>query len=220
MKRAIILLIAAFTTMLGYAQKKWSSTEFENDFTKYQEITNRYKNLGNKRWAKEILSAFPISADKTIVYQYVIKSDTTYNVEDIHTSLLSWYKQKMPNSIPNSLGSKERLSAMGILQHIGNAVGYMTATYISAREEVTIDIKENRVRITVSILHYISANTWNGSQTVAPGSCYPVISNAGQKDSHAMAFINCHYDALSTVGSLIKYLNENTKILQNGEEDW
>lgn len=206
--------------MLSNAQNIWSCTEFENDLAKYQEITRKYKSYGNKRWSKEILSAFPISTDNTIKYQYVITTDSTFNVEDIHTSLLSWYKQKMPNSVPNSSGSKEKLSAMAILQHIGNAVGYMTATYISAREEITIDIKENKVRITVAILHYISANTWNGSQTIAPGSCYPAVSNASQKDSHAMAFINCHSDALNTVSSLIKDLNENTKIIQNGEEDW
>lgn len=96
----------------------------------------------------------------------------------------------------------------------------MNATFISAREEITIDIKDNRVRVTITVLSYIGANTWNGAETIVPGACYPVNSKGGQKDSHAMAFINCHNDALMTIKGLIKYLNNNTETIKYGDEEW
>ena len=82
-----------------------------------------------------------------------------------------------------------------------------------------IDVKENRVRVTSRIFNYI-AGTWKGAEHTAPGDCYPVVPDAKQKDSHAMAFINCHYNGLLTVSSLIKYLNDNISTIKNDDDNW
>lgn len=198
----------------------WTCTDFEDALKIYNSVAKQYKAFGNKRWAKELLTAFPISSDNTIKHQYIVKSDSTFDINDIGASLLSWYKTKMTGVNPCPSGSLNHLSGIAILQSVGRAIGYMNATFLNAKEEVTIDIKENRIRITVTILNYVGANTWKGTETIVPGACYPVNSSAGQKDSHAMAFINCHHDAINTVASIIKYLNDNSRTIQSGDDEW
>lgn len=198
----------------------WSCPEFDSDLAKYNEVAKKYKNSSNKKWSQMLLQAFPVTSENTIKYQYVIKSDSTFNVEDISNSLLSWYKRKVPNAVPNAYGSPEHLSVIAVLHNVGRAIGYMNATFISAREEITIDIKDNRVRVTVTVLNYFGANTWKGVESVAPGDCYPVNAKGSQKDSHAMAFVNCHSDAINTIADLIKYLNNNTKTIMEGNDEW
>lgn len=219
MKRFTFFILSCMISCMAFAQT-WSCPEFDSDLAKYNEVAKKYKGSGNKKWSQMLLQAFPITNENTIQYQYVIKSDTTFTVEDISNTLLSWFKIKVPNAVPNASGSPEHLSVIALLQNVGSAVGYMTATFISAREEITVDIKDNRVRITVTVLGYLSANTWSGAESVTPGGCYPVNAKASQKDSHAMAFINCHSDAIDTVGSLIKYLNNNTQTILEGNDEW
>lgn len=219
MKKILFSILTCIFAVCSYAQKTWTCPEYDADFEKYSAISKEYKSA-QKKWSQKLLEAFPIASDNTIKYQYVVKTDSTFNVEDISNSLLSWYKVKMTNVNPVVNGSPDRLSGIATLRNVGSAIGYMNATFISAQEEVTIDIKENRVRITVIILGYFQANTWKGAEKVAPGACFPVNEKGKQKDSHAMAFINSHYDAICTVGSIIKHLNENTKVIKNGEEDW
>ena len=220
MRNLITILLFILTFFQSYGKDIWSCADFDADVKTYSEIANQWKSSGNKKWAKKLLEAFPISSDNTIKYQYVVNSDSTFNINDIGTSLLSWYKTKMTGVNPCPSGCLTHLSGIAILQGMGNAIGYMNATFINAREEVTIDVKENRVRITVVILSYIGANAWKGTENVAPGACYPVNPSAGQKDSHAMAFINCHSDALNTISSIIKYLNENSRTIMNGDDEW
>lgn len=211
-----VVLLPLFT----YGQKVWDCADYHFDVSKFNKICDEFKSKGNKRWSKELLTAFPLSPDGTIKYQYVIATDSTFNVEDIRVCLLNWYKKKMTNVNPSPTGSPERLSAIGVIQNLGRHIGYMNATFIHAVEEVTIDIKENRVRVTVEILSYSQANTWDGAKKVSPGACYPANEGGKQKDSHAMAFINCHNEALNTVGSVINHLNNHYKTIMNGDDEW
>lgn len=220
MKRLTFLLLSCIVSCIALAQKNWTCAAFDTDLEKYNQVVKDYKSKGNRKWAEKLLEAFPLASDNTIKYQYVIKSDSTYNVEDISNILLSWYKIKMTNVNPNPTGAPDRLSGIAILQNVGRYVGYMNSTFINAQEEVTIDIKDDRVRVTVAILSYIQANTWNGAEKVSPGACYPTDKSGKQKDSHAMAFINCHYDAINTIANIVKHLNDNTKTLKDGDEDW
>lgn len=219
MKRLIFLILSCITSSMTFAQT-WNCPEFDSDLAKYNEVAQKYKSSGNKKWSQMLLQAFPVTNENTIQYQYVVKCDSTFNVEDISNSLLSWYKTKTPNAVPNASGAIEHLSVITVLQNVGRAIGYMNATFISAREEIAVDIKDNRIRVTVTVLNYFGANTWNGVESIAPGGCYPVNAKGSQKDSHAMAFINCHCDAIYTIDSLIKYLNNNTKTILNGNDEW
>lgn len=214
-------LFALFCIMpcMTFAQV-WKCIEFDNNLSKYNEIANKYKNSGNKKWSQMLLEVFPITNENTIQHQYIIKSDSIFNITDISECLLSWYKVKTPNIAPNISNSNERLSVIANLQNVGRHVGYMNATIINAKEEITVDIKDNRVRITVTILNYFGANTWSGIESIVPGGCYPVNIKGSQKESHAMAFINCHYDIINTVASLINYLNNNSKIIMEGDNEW
>lgn len=90
------------------------------NLTRTSRLYNEYE-YSNKKWSRELLKAFPPAPDKTLKYQYVIKRDSTFNIEDIYNSILSWYKVKMPQSVTDTQGSPERVSTIGILQHVGKA---------------------------------------------------------------------------------------------------
>ena len=93
MKRITFLILSCMISCMTFAQT-WSSPEFDSDLAKYNEVAKKYKSSGNKKWSQMLLEAFPVTSENTIKYQYVIKSDSTFNVADISNSLLSWYKTK------------------------------------------------------------------------------------------------------------------------------
>ena len=219
MKRIIFLFLFAIMSLVSFGQV-FTCEEFQNDLAKYKQIQSKYKASGNKTWSKELFKQFPCHNDGTITYEYILKSDSIFNIEDLYTNILNWYKVQCPTGVPTNIPSSNHISCICILTNVGRAIGYMNATFINAKSEITVDIKENRVKILVKILQYVSANTWNGAEVVLPNSCFPCDPKKGQKDSHAMAFINCHYNALGTVNSLMKFLNDNISIIQNGENDW
>ena len=126
----------------------------------------------------------------------------------------------MTNANPCPSGSPDRLSAIGVVRNMGRYTGYMNFTVIHAIEEVTIDIKENRVRVTAEILGYSQANTWDGVRRTLLSSCYPAVENGSQKDSHAMAFINSHNEAINTILSVLNHLNNNYKKIKEGDDEW
>lgn len=216
MKKILFIFIAMLLACFNAKAQVWSCDEFQTDLNTYNELNSKYKSSGNKKWAKNLIQAFPLAEDGTIKFQYVIKSSKEFNAEDIHNTLLSWYKIK--NIVPT--GNETRMSGFGILQNVGRYVGYMNATFISAKSEITIEIKENKIRVTASVLNYIGANTWNGAETILPSGCFPAVPDGKQKDSHAMAYINCVHNLLTDVASIMKHLNDNVQTIENGDEDW
>lgn len=217
--KKVSLIVLLLTCWMGcFAQHVWYSQDYENARKKFDEVEREYKSKGCKAWSKKLLEAFPIASDKTIKHQYVVKSDSTFNVEVIDHVLSAWCKIKFPDAVPDSVSSRDHLRISGMLKGVGQTMG-AAGTFINAREEVMIDIKNNRVRVTSRIFNYI-AGTWKGAEQNVPGDCFPVNPEASKKDSHAMAFVNCHYNALLTISSLIKYLNDNVSTIKSDDDDW
>ena len=216
--KKILLIVLLLTYWTGcYAQNIWHSQDYEEVQKKYDEVKRVSKSKGNKAWSKKLLEAFPIASDKTIKYQCIIKSDSTFSIDILSHVISAWCKIKFPDAVLDTISSHEHIRFSGILNGVGTSNGAY-GTYINAREEVMIDIKDNRVRVTSRIFNYIAGN-WKGTDYTFPGDSYPVNPDAPQKDSHAMAFINCHYNALLTISSLIKYLNDNISTIKN-DDDW
>ena len=214
-----ILLLIWINLIVGgcLAQQTWHCQGYDEAMRKFEDVEKKFKSKGNKTWARELLQVFPIAADKTIKHQFVIKSDSTFDVKTISQLLLAWCKIKFPEATPDSVTSHEHLRVSGILKGVGQTMGAY-GTYINAREEVMIDVKGDRVRVTSRIFNYM-VGTWKGAEHTLPGDGFPVIPDASQKDSHAMAFINSNYNCLLTVSNLIKYLNDNVKTINN-DDDW
>ena len=59
-------LFALFCIMpcMTFAQV-WKCIEFDNNLSKYNEIANKYKNSGNKKWSQMLLEVFPITNENT-----------------------------------------------------------------------------------------------------------------------------------------------------------
>ena len=217
MKKVLLFVFANLIVGSCLAQHVWQSQDYEDAQKKFDEVSALYKKKGNKTWSKKLLETFPIASDKTIKHQCVIKSDSTFNVEVLSQVISAWCKIKVPDAVPDSVSSREHLRISGLLKGVGQTMG-AAGTYINAREEVMIDIKDNRVRVTSRIFNYIAGN-WKGAEHNLPGDCFPVNPDASKKDSHAMAFINCHYNSLLTISNLIKYLNDNVSTIKN-DDDW
>lgn len=217
--KKVFLIVLFITCWTGcFAQHVWHSQDYEDAQKIFDEVERNYKRKGNKTWSKKLLEAFPVAEDKTIKHQCVVKSDSTFDIKVISHVLSAWCKIKYPEAVPDSVSSHEHLRISGTLKGVGQTMG-AAGTYINAREEVMIDIKDNRVRVTSRIFNYITG-TWKGAEHNVPGDCFPVNLEASKKDSHAMAFINCHYNSLLTISSLIKYLNDNVSSIKNNDDDW
>lgn len=221
MKKIFLFVLANLVLIGGFSQQLWHCQEYDDAQKKFDEICKKYEKSGNKTWSEKMLEAFPIASDKTIKHQYVVNCDSTFDVDVISHILSAWCKIKYPDAVPDSVSSHEHLRTSGLLQGVGKVYGLYGGykTYINAKEEVIIDIKPNRVRVTSRIFSYVNG-TGKGVDFTIPGDSYPVNQKAKQKDSHAMAFINCHYNALLTIESLIKYLNDNIATLKSDDDDW
>lgn len=66
MRNLITILLFILTFFQSYGKDIWSCADFDADVKTYSEIANQWKSSGNKKWAKKLLEAFPISSDNTI----------------------------------------------------------------------------------------------------------------------------------------------------------
>ncbi len=67
MRNLITILLFILTSFQSYGKDIWSCADFDADVKTYSEIANQWKLSGNKKWAKKLLEAFPISSDNTII---------------------------------------------------------------------------------------------------------------------------------------------------------
>lgn len=222
MRRIGVLLLSIMLTAVIHGQNVsthvWQSQDYEDAQKKFDEVEKLYKKSGNRTWSKKLLETFPIASDKTIKHQCIIECDTTFSADIISNVLSAWCKIKFPEAVQSNIGSNNHFRISGTLNGLGKTIG-AAGTYINAKEEVIIDVKENRVRVTSRIFNFI-AGTWKGAEHAVPGDCYPVVPDAKQKESHAMAFINSHYNCLLTISSLIKYLNDNISSIKKEDDNW
>lgn len=214
-KLSITFVLLTFFVSLGFSQVKWECPLVKENLDKYASIKSKIKLKNHQKFANALLEQFPLNDDGCVWFQYIFTCNKEINIEEVSNLLAEWYKSRMPGSNPRKDGMINRLSASAKLNNIGAAAAYMNPTFISAEEEVTIDIKEDRIRVTLSIPRYISSSALSGIKLYSPGACYPAEQKGIQKDAYALAFMICNATIIDNAKDILDYINKN----MNKQED-
>lgn len=201
-----------------FSQVVWECPLVEKNIQVYDSLKTKIKLKNHEKLANAVLQYFPLNDDKLISYQYIIKCNQEVNIEEVSECLAQWYKIRMPRINPRKDGMVNHLSGAAILNRIGAAAGYMNPTFISAEEEVTIDIKEDRIRVTLTIPRYMSSSPLSGTQYYSPGAMFPANQKGIHKDGYALAFIICNSTIINDAKDILEFINKSMN--KKEDVDW
>lgn len=221
-KKLFFLLIAFIATINTNAQS-FSMEEFNNDMKTWNDIAANYKSkTSNKKWAREAAKTFKLNDDGVIKTQYVFTADGTFDKKEMNRKINEFIKLNYQNVEP--IADTDSLITFNFFhKNIANFVGFVTVTHISAKKQTAIEIKDNRIRVTITFYHY---TLWSGNQygtiqngIIAPINSYPFNEKSDHKESYSQAYINTMSKTLNDINNLINYLNKKDGITIN-DNNW
>lgn len=222
LKTLFISLLVTFTINC-YAQAEFKCDQIIQDFDKWQELANQYKSKGNKKWSKEIMKTWQLNSDGAIQWQYVITIDSLISIADYEDYIGEWIKMEYQHAVPlyDKVNHSIKLNAQ--LMNIGKSTGLFSCTLISAEQELVIDLKENKFRITLLTRHYrVASASLGGVDTPLTGisDAYPYNEKSDYKDAYAMAYININSNEISKCKSFLSFLNRHINDINNDKDNW
>lgn len=246
MKHLILLILALLCICTMAAQDSYFTPSSKNKTKIEEEASKNIDNFfytsewdkdyaelvsysgGNTNRAKKIMAMGKMNEEKAIQWQYVIfpkREGDSIDIKMFMEALTRWQKQMF---IAESVVKEKTDHSITYEWNSPNAAyttGYMSATSISIRPSIIVEVKPERFRVTGIVRHYImgSANL-NGpsSKVYAPGDMYPFTQSKHQ-NSCTQAFINSNVRLTNTMQNLFSFLNtkyrEENKA-QKQEENW
>lgn len=167
--------------------------------------------------------AFPLNNDRSIQFKYVIASNVLCSQKQLADLVQKWITLEHPNVLPLSSGQTVDLKVQTLWDNVAHSYRVFSAAYVSAKSETFVEFKENRLRITVTVSHYVmgAASPFQiNSDTPLVGDCYPFAPNGKWKNVLVMAYINSNQKALDQVAGLLNYLNRHTATPSKADKDW
>ncbi len=226
MKKLLFTLITSFIAIYSYGQMSMEcDTTFFNCGEIFQDITNynivwKRNKQDNIKWATTLRAVFPLDKDNLLHFTYIIRTDSTLDMEVVKKVCTSWYgiaftsqnsaiKEQTENYI---LGS-------GQFNMIGQttipAVFYYKIIKVHAPIDVIIRFKENRIKFEIIGRHYqyISGDSSGRSHNdlLVPGTVFPFVEEGkpSDKEVFSQSYINFCNNSLSLSRSFLDYLNKN-----------
>lgn len=223
MKKLLFIFIGLLISVNCFSQVNFKCEQLENDFNKWQELAKQYKSKGNKKWSKEVIKIWPLNSDNAIQWQYVITIDSVISIADYEDYIGEWIKTEYQYAIPQYDKVNHTIKLTAQMTNIGQSNGLFSYTSISAEQELIINLKENKIRITLITRHYRVANaSLGGVNTPLTGisNAYPYNEKSDYKDAYAMAFININSNELSKCKSFLSFLNRHINDINNDKDNW
>ncbi len=225
MKRFMFLTLLTLVSMMVIAQKEndfFTSPEFKADIQEYNKTTKG----SNKKRCEMLKKLNHMNDDGEIQYQYVFYAKDTLNRQQLMETIRRWAKTNYRNYEKATISETDSTAEYsGVYMNVGQVMGTFKAVLISAISYVTIEAKANRIRVTATIRHYsLAQGSIAGAKSVLtlPRDVYPYRDSANQS-SYAQAYINCNLNLITTVGSILLYLNKNYPTFTSKEkknDDW
>lgn len=201
----------------------FNTSEWDKDYAELVSYSG-----GNTSRAKKIMAMGKMNEEKAIQWQYVIfpkREGDSIDIKMFMEALTRWQKQMFTAESVVKEKTDHSITYEWNSPNAAYTTGYMSATSISIRPSIIVEVKPERFRVTGIVRHYImgSANL-NGpsSKVYAPGDMYP-FTQSKHKNSCTQAFINSNVRLTNTMQNLFSFLNtkyrEENKA-QKQEENW
>lgn len=223
MKKFIYVLVSLVMSLSCYSQVTFKCDNIVNQLNEWNEISKQFKSKGSKKWAKAVSEKFPLNSDGYIEYVNIITVDSIINIDDYEDHICEWIMTEFSNAKPTIDKVNHNIKVKGILRHVGQTTGFFSASTVSTDICISIDIKENRIRIKSYAPHYyLGAASLKGinSGTIQINSTYPFNEKSSYKDAYAMAFINVNANLIDKNNSFLKFLNRHITDINNDKDDW
>lgn len=225
MKNLLLLLTLIFSSVNTIAQKEnefFTSPEYKADILEYNKTTKG----SNKKRCEMLKKLNHMNNEGEIHYQYVFYAKDSLNRQQLMETIRRWAKTNYRNYEKATISETDSTAEYsGIYMNVGQLIGPFKAVMISAISYVTIEAKSNRIRVTATVRHYsLAQGSVAGAKSVLtlPRDVYPYTDSANQS-TYAQAYINCNLNLITTVGSILLYLNKNYPTFTSKEkknDDW
>jgi hypothetical protein len=164
--------------------------------------------------------------DGEIQYQYVFHAKDTLNRAHLMETVKRWAKTNYKNYEKSTINETDSTAEYtGYFMNVGQVMGAFKAVIINAISYVRIEAKADRIRITATVRHYsLAQGSVSGAKSVLtlPKNVFPYTESSNES-TYAQAYINCNLNLITTVGSIILYLNKNYPSFPTKKEkddDW
>ncbi len=211
MKQILLLLAFFFVSVACNAQTEndfFTSPEFKADILEYNKTTKG----SNKKRCQMLMKLNHMNDDGEIQYQYVFYAKDTLDKARLMETVRRWAKTNYKNYEKSTISETDSTAEYtGYFMNVGQVMGAFKAVIIHGISYVTIEAKADRIRVTAKVRHYTLAQgsvAGAKSALTLPRDVYPYTDSANQS-TYAQAYINCHFNLITTVGAILVYLNKN-----------
>lgn len=226
------LLLIVFTLIGSYVfSQNFSSYKVSEDYNKLLELKKKF-GRNNQKWALALNDEFGVDKNGAIHLDYVIESDTTFDISTAMECSLKYFEYAFSNksSIKRCDYEAGVIIGSGKYYNIGqyniNAIYYAKTVKIHAEVDIIIRFKEGKIRIEAMIRHFnlISGDSlMQGNNTlVTIANAFPCNPKSDNKNAYAMAFINSFANCYGMIVDYVKFMNNNYKdsITIDTNDDW
>lgn len=210
MKRLLSILLLAMFWGNANAQVDgfFTSPEYKTDIQEYNKTTKG----SNKKRCQMLMKLNHMNDDGEIQYQYVFHSKDTLNRAHLMETVKRWAKTNYKNYEKSTINETDSTAEYtGYFMNVGQVMGAFKAVIINAISYVRIEAKADRIRITATVRHYsLAQGSVSGAKSVLtlPKNVFPYTESSNES-TYAQAYINCNLNLITTVGSVLLYLNKN-----------
>ena len=212
MKHVLLLLVFFAIPAISIAQGAddfFTSPEFKADIQEYNKTT---KGSNKKRCQMLMKLENHMNDEGEIQYQYVFHAKDTLNRAQLMEIVKRWAKTNYKNLEKSTISETDSTAEYtGYFMNVGQVMGAFKAVIINAISYVLIEAKADRIRVTATVRHYsLAQGSVSGAKTALtlPKDVYPYTASSNQS-TYAQAYINCHYNLITTVAGILMYLNKN-----------
>lgn len=201
----------------------FNTSEWDKDYAELVSYSG-----GNTSRAKKIMSMGKMNEEKAIQWQYVIspqREGDTIDTKMFMDALARWQKQMFTKESVVKEKTDHSIIYEWDSPTVAWITGYMSATSISIRPSIIVEVKPERFRVTGIVRHYIMVGAnLNGpnSKVYIPGEMYPFAQSKHQ-NSCTQAFINSNIRLTNTMQDLFSFLNTKYREENNTqkiEDNW
>ena len=221
--KKILFILVSLLSLNCYSQVTFKCDNIVNQLTEWNQISEQFKSKGSKKWAKAASEKFPLNSDGYIEYVNIITIDSIINIDDYEDHICEWIMTEFSNAIPIMDKVNHNIKVQGILRYVGQTTGLFSASTVLTDICISIDIKENRIRIKSYAPHYyLGAVSLGGlnSGAIQINSTYPFNEKSSYKDTYAMAFINVNANIINKNNSFLNFLNRHITDINDDQDDW
>ena len=212
MKHLLSLLVVILVSIGCNAQGEddfFTSPEFKTDILEYNKTT---KGSNKKRCQMLMKLENHMNEEGEIQYQYVFHAKDTLNRAQLMEIVKRWAKTNYKNYEKSTISETDSTAEYtGYFMNVGQVMGAFKAVIINAISYVRFETKADRIRVTATVRHYsLAQGSVSGAKSALtlPKSVYPYTDSSNQS-TYAQAYINCHFNLITTVGGILVYLNKN-----------